>query len=279
MDRISQRTFELVDLSNITIDPLNARRHNRRGNLDSLKTNIAKVGLIHPVVLTRNGANKFLLIVGQRRFEAYAELRNSTDEERYKKIPAIIINNIDDAAKRLISFSENVTRGNLPYNDTIRMCDELFNSYGGSKNDRLARIAEDVGISIQTVTRYLSYRLVPEEVRKLVTEKKLDARQAYKITSIFWPKSDKITRLAKYMVGMTKPEWENLLDIGMEKGKDVPVEEIIAESKKPSRKVPVVIQLEPEDFDKIKEIAKGSENQIDVPEFITSIIREHIQAM
>lgn len=262
-------------MEDIEIDPLNVRKESVRAGLEALKISIQKVGLIHPVIVTQiDKTKRFRLLVGQRRLMAFGEL--NTSHPGYDTIPAIVINNVDDTTKQLISFTENVTRSRLPYNDTIRICDDLFRTYGGPKSKRLERIANDVGLSIQTVIKYLSYRIVPEEVRNLVETGKIDRSQAYKLTSVFWPNANKIVRIAKYMVGMTKPEWENILDVGEEE-KDATFEEIIEESKKPSRKIIVKIPIDRSDFEKLKDMTSRSENKIDISDFISDIVKGYLK--
>ena len=272
-DTIEKREFlPALDVEEIEIDEFNARKQDTRLGLDELKASIKKVGLIHPIVVTKESSDKkYKIIVGQRRYNAFIELG-------YKTIPAIKINNIDEKTKLLVSFSENINRKELPYNDTIRVCDQLYKSYSKyKKSERLNKIAEEVGISLQTVVKYLSYRIIPDEVKNLVDKGKLDRSQAYRLTETFWPNSSKIVKIANYMVGMTRPEWESVLDTGTEMATSSTVEQIIEESKKPTRKVTIRIRIERNDFDKIKGITSKSETKIDVSEFISDLIKEYLR--
>lgn len=274
-EKIAERHFRVIKLEDIELDPLNVRKESVRAGLEALKISIHKVGLIHPVIVTQiDKTKKFRLLVGQRRLIAFREL--NADYSGYDAIPAIVINNIDDTTKQLISFVENITRSRLPYDDTIRVCDKLFRTYGGPRSKRLEKIANDVGLSIQTVIRYLSYRIVPEEVRELVEAGKIDRSPAYKLTSVFWPNAQKIVKIAKYMIGMTKPEWENILDVGVD-DKDAPFEEIIAESKKPSRKMTVKIRIDRNDFEKLKDMTNKSKNKIGISDFISDIVKDYLK--
>lgn len=270
---IQRREFDpKLPLANIERDEFNVRTESIRSGLEELKASIKNVGLIHPIVVTRVSQNKYSLIVGQRRFLSFQELGEKT-------IPAIIINDVDDVTKRLISFAENINRRQLPYNDTIKVCDELYNAYSKyPKSKRLEKISQEVGISIETVMKYLSYRIVPEPVRQLVEQKKLDRSQAFKLTETFWPNTSKITKIANYMVGMTKPEWENILDAGEELPMKATADEVIIESKKPSRKVPVTIRMSRTAFDKLKSIASQNEAKRDISDFINDIIEDFLKA-
>lgn len=269
--KIEDRVFlPAVKIDDIEIDELNARTTERRVGLEELKTSIRKIGLIHPVVVTKKGNEKYKLIVGQRRYLACKELK-------FQTIPAILINNVNDTTKRLISFSENISRKQLPYNDTIKICDELYNAYSHvPKSERLTKIAEEVGLSIETVIRYLSYRIIPDKVRDLVDVGKLDRSQAYRLTEVFWPETKKIVKIAEYMVGMTKPEWENILDVGTELPENSTVDAIIEESKKSTRKITIKLRIERKDFEKIKSLTSQSSTKIDVSDFISGLIKDYL---
>lgn len=272
-DSIQKRQFiPELKLDQIEVDSLNVRKDENKVGLDELKASIKKIGLIHPIVVTKKKTDeKFQILVGQRRYYAFKELK-------YDTIPAILINDIDETTKLLISFSENINRRGLPYNDTIRVCDELYKAYSHyPKSIRLNKISEEVGLTLSTVVRYLSYRIIPDKVKDLVDNKKLDRSQAYRLTETFWPNSAKIVKIAEYMVGMTKPEWENILDVGTELPDTSTIEDIIEESKKPTRKVTIRIRVERNDFDKIKGITSKSETRIDVSDFISELIKDYLR--
>lgn len=272
-DSISDREFiPSLKLDEIVLDDENVRKEGKKVGLDELKASIKKVGIIHPIVVTKGKKDKeYKLLVGQRRYYACQALG-------YDSIPAIKINQVDDKTKLLISFSENINRRALPYNDTIRVCDELYKAYSKyRKKDRLNKIAEEVGLSLSTVVKYLSYRIIPDKVKNLVNDGKLDRSQAYRLTETFWPNSAKIVKIAEYMVGMTKPEWENILDVGTELSESTSIEDIIEESKKPTRKIPIRIMIERNDFDKIKKITSTSKTKIDVSDFISDLISNYLR--
>ncbi len=271
-DKISKRTLDEINIDQIELDPLNVRTDQESVNtgLEALKASIKKVGLIHPVILTKKSSDsKYKLLVGQRRLDACKQLG-------YTKIPAIIINDVDDTAKKIISFAENINRTRLPYNDTIRVCDELYQKYGGPKGTRLERIALDIGLSVSTVVKYLSYRIIPQEVRDLVDAKKLDRAQAAKITEVWWPRGDKITKIAKIMSTMPKPESKNILEVGKEMP-SASVDEIIAASKKPRAKLEIKVILPRETYEKLRDEAKKTNSNTDVADFVVDIVNAYIE--
>lgn len=268
LEEISIQEFNYIPLSEIDIAESNVRKSKQAVGLEELKASIQKMGLIQPVVLIDKGkTGRYRLIVGQRRFLAFQELGKPT-------IPAIIIGALDATTQRVVSFGENIHRRALPYDDTIKVCDALFESITGEKYARIEAISKALGISTQTVSKYLSYRLVPDEVRKLVTEEKLSANVAYRITSAFWPNSDKIISVAEYMTKMTKSEWERALNIG-KRHPESSAEEIVKEAKKPQTLVQLVITLDMDTNRLLTNIAK--ERKLDVVTLIKSLIDEFLE--
>ncbi len=269
MKKIELKKLESIPIELIEISEENVRKTKAREGLEELKQSIKKLGLIHPIIVVKKNG-KYELIVGQRRFLACKELG-------MKEIPAIILGELDSLTKRFISFSENIQRRKLPFEDTIRVCEYLYENYKGTPKERIEKIAKDLGITFDTVKRYLAYRLVPEEVRKMVDEGKLYRTTAYRITQAFWPNKEKIIKIAKHIVRMTKPEWEKVLMVGSKKPEE-PIEKIIEEARKLTsfKKITLVISKDTlEIIEKIKE--KRNLKDMDTSEFIRMLLEEKLK--
>jgi ParB/RepB/Spo0J family partition protein len=254
-----------VPLSLIDLAEGNVRHSQQRAGLEALKSSIEKFGLIHPVIVIPKGG-RYMLLVGQRRLLAFQSLKRTT-------IPAIIIEPMNLKGQRIVSFGENIHRRKLPYDDTIRVCDELYKETKGSKFQRIQKIAEQLGIAPQTVSKYLAYKLVPSQVQKLVTGGKLSAERAYSVTSAFWPNKEKIIKIANYMTRLTKPELERALDIGRRNPEAAP-EDIVEEAKK-SPPPPIVISVERESYDLLQKIA--AQRKTDVPSLVKNMIDDFLK--
>ncbi|MFZ0892503.1 MAG: ParB/RepB/Spo0J family partition protein [Thermoplasmata archaeon] len=215
-----------LDISKIQLGPKNVRQTEPEAGLEDLKGSISRLGLIQPIVVIRKG-DHYDLIAGQRRYLAFKEMNRPT-------IPALAIAPVTDLAEEMISFGENIHRRQLPYDDTIRVCDALYRNYTGTAVSRVKKIAQDLGVSMGTVSRYLSYRLVPDSVQRLVTGKKLSAQLAYRITSAFWPNVGMIEAIALEATRMTKPEQDRALEVGRKNPRATPKQVVEA-----ARKVPV----------------------------------------
>jgi len=268
LEQIVIKDFKVIPLTAIEIGEGNVRKTRQRAGLEELKASIEKLGLIHPIVVVEENSDRFRLIVGQRRYLAFQELGKT-------EIPAIIIHPVDSTMEKIVSFGENIHRRRLPYNDTIKVCDELYENISGEKFDRIETIAKTLGISPSTISKYLSYRLVPEEVRQFVIEGKLGANLAYRITSAFWPNIEKITRIAEYMTKMTKSEWERALDIG-KKDPEASVEEIVEEAKKPKIVYQLVIPIDSETSELLTSIAK--ERKVDTVTLVRNLIDDFLES-
>jgi len=268
MEKIIIKDFKLIPVDSIDIGDSNVRKTRQRVGLEELKASIEKIGLIHPIIVVEEESGRFKLIVGQRRYLAFLELGR-------KEIPAIIINPVGSITEKIASFGENIHRRSLPYNDTIQVCDALYENASGEKFERIEEIAKTIGISTSTVTKYLSYRLVPDEVRELVSEGKLGANLAYRITSAFWPNTQKIIKIAQYMTKMTKSEWERALDIGRKKP-EAAIEEIVEEAKKPQIVYQLIIPLDAETSQMLATIAK--ERKMDTISLVKSLIEDFLES-
>jgi ParB/RepB/Spo0J family partition protein len=255
-----------LPIDKIDIADENVRKSRQKAGLEELKQSIVKLGLIHPVIVIKV-KDRYSLVSGQRRYLAFVDLKRTT-------IPALIIDPVDSITQEMISFSENIHRKALPYDDTIRVCGELFDRYSGPQSKRIERIAKDLGISPGTVTKYLSYRLVPAEVQQLVTEGKLTPTLAYRITTSFWPNVAKITAIAKEVTRMTKPEWERLLDVGRREPQS-PVQEIVRRAKIPERKFVISVPIDQEQQVLLERMA--NKRQTDVVSMVRSLIEDLIK--
>ena len=268
MEKVAFKDFKPeLPIKEIEVAEENVRQTERESGLEDLKASIQRFGLIHPVIVIQKGEHQYSLIVGQRRLLAFRELGRET-------IPALVIEPIESTAQEIVSFGENIHRRELPYDDTIRVCDMLFRQFSGDSLTKVRKVAEVLSISPSTVSKYLSYRLVPDEVQHLVEAKKLPPKVAYRITTAYFPNTEKIVEIAKSATKMTKPEWDKTVELAKKKP-DASVQEIVAEARKPSRRIDVVISMEPETVHLLENQAK--QRGMDVPELIKSIIDDWLK--
>lgn len=249
MDKVKIREFiAKLPLDQIDVSKANVRITEQNAGLEELKGNIERIGLIQPIIVLEKQNKRYEVLVGQRRCLAL----NAAHE---KTIPAIIIHNIDELSKRIISLSENEQRRPIPYSDAIEACNALFKAYPGKPNDKIKNIARDLSLPISFVTKYLAYELVPKQVREMVEERKLTPNQAYKITTALWPNEEKIIKVAEYRSQLTTPEWKRALTISQDNPKLTP-DEIIDAAKKAPDFINFGIVLEKKQAEKLIRLAK-----------------------
>jgi len=263
-EKVTIRGFnQELPMNQIELAETNVRKSRPRSRLEELKTSISRFGLLHPVIVIQTAKNKYKLVVGQRRYLAFQELGMET-------IPALIVNPFDPMSQSVVSFVENIHRRELPYEDTIRICSQLFKEYGGSKIDRIRTISAEIGIPIETVSKYISFGLIPVQLRQLVDEGRLTRDQAYRLTKAFWPNKEKIIKLAHRITRLTKEERRRLLDYG-DKNPDAPVDKLLEEALKPEEAFELVILIDMETYGILEKVAK--KRGTDVP----TLIKERIE--
>jgi len=239
-------------ISNLSVDKIevsdqNARKTSIESGIDELKSSIGEMNLIQPVVVVPKG-NHYELIVGQRRFLATKALKRKT-------IPALVMEPMDNLSETLVSFGENIHRKKLPYDDTIRICDELYSEYSGTKAERIQKIVKTLGLSPSSVKKYLAYKLIPSEVKELVSKGKLSQDVAYRITSAYFPNTQRIISMAKLSARMTKSETKRAIEYGIKKP-NATIEEIMEYAKTSRPTVEITAQVEPDTAELLKSLAK-----------------------
>ena len=134
-----------------------ARKLDREG-IAELAKSIKNEGLQNPPMVQRDGKNSYLLMSGQRRLAALKRLGA-------KKIPVLLLNNLtryDLEDAKAASVVENLHRNKMNIHDTTAACVFLAESIGKAK------AAQSLGISSQTLRKYLGFAAVPEKLKQYV---------------------------------------------------------------------------------------------------------------
>ncbi len=134
-----------------------ARKLDRDG-IAELAKSIKNDGLQNPPMVQSNGKNSYLLMSGQRRLVALKRLGA-------KKIPVLLLTNttkydLDNA--KAASVVENLHRNKMNTKDMTAACVFLSESVGKSK------AAKSLGISSQTLKKYLGFVAVPDKLKQFV---------------------------------------------------------------------------------------------------------------
>ena len=192
--------LKYIPIDKIDIGEGNVRRRKLTKGMDELKKSIKLIGMQQPVVVFGKN-DKYELIIGQRRFIAASQLG-------LKTIPALIRSPANLTEAKIVSLSENIHRVRLSPKDMSEVCNYLFDKLGSAK-----AVADAIGVTQNTVNKYLSYqRIAPEPVKKLVDEKKISVPDAIKVVAYVWPDKEKAVKIAEKIAEMTRPQKERVFD-------------------------------------------------------------------
>ena len=151
-----------------------ARRLDRDG-IAELAKSIKNDGLQNPPMVQKESKNSYLLMSGQRRLAALKRLGA-------KKIPVLLLTqstryDLEDA--KAASVVENLHRNKMNIKDMVRACVFLSESVGKAK------AAKSLGISSQTLKKYLGFAAVPEKLKQYVPRdlSRDDVTKLYQIIS------------------------------------------------------------------------------------------------
>lgn len=173
--------IQLIKVTDIVPDPKNQRRPE---GVDVLAASIKREGLLQPVILRSNPAPKakvpYMLVAGERRWEAHKLLKLDTIEARVR--PASLVDaNLDAARKR---HAENFHREDLSPIQKARALQELFDLKMPQ-----AEIAAFVGAKDQsTVSNFCRLLRLPPKIQDMVHRGELSVAHAKAIVRFGrWP--------------------------------------------------------------------------------------------
>ena len=86
-------------------------KDSRDSDIDDLEKSIKEIGLMKPISVVKNSENKFEVIEGQRRINAFQVLNENNPGQGFDKIDAIIYDNIEEYKK---SISYDVIKDRVP---------------------------------------------------------------------------------------------------------------------------------------------------------------------
>lgn len=167
-------------------------------SIEMLADNIEIVGLINDVVLNKKTGNKrYVLIAGERRLRAYKELKKRHGRY-FSSIPSKVFHNLDQRQHDALQCSEN------SYSPVATA--EAAEHYAKVYESMLAKYKEEGKEKVFTKTYYakvmgrsesfifdcLKFFELPDDIRKLVKEKKLRYGAALQLARL---KEDKVRSL------------------------------------------------------------------------------------
>jgi ParB family chromosome partitioning protein len=233
MEELKPLGFE-PDLPIEKIEPIsdfNVRTKAVHKGLEQLAASIEHWGVLQPIsVIQKDGT--YELFVGQRRYLASLQARRPT-------IPAIVYAPMSKSAARLRSISENVQRRALDPDDTGEVFYELY-----QQEKNLGRVAELLGVSVPTVTKYLGYRTLPTWLKEAVLARGLTVAKAVRLWNFSQHDEAKAKAIVERMPSMTKNEIDRLL-ILYEANPEEDPDQLVEKARKEKYLPRIIIHLPP----------------------------------
>ena len=188
--RVLQDKIELIPLDKLeTWREGNVRKTNVFVDIEDLAKNIQENGLLVPLLVVRKPKpddDKFWVISGQRRLEACRFVN-------YTPVDCIELTKMTEEEAMLLSLSENLYRTDMTPDDKSAAVDILYKKFGS-----MTEVAKKLGVSLATARTYLKYRQVPQPLKDLVSERKINPGQAVSIYVKF-PEEERQVRIAQYL--------------------------------------------------------------------------------
>jgi len=146
-------------VANVIVD----RPNRQRGEVKTadLKPSILRNGVLHPILITREGK----LIAGERRLQSCKELGLDL-------IPARFFDTLSGEEQQIIELEENIKRQDLPWQDLVRSVARIHSIFLLRDSDwQLQQTAEEICVSPSLISKYvrIAKHLHEERIFKAVT--------------------------------------------------------------------------------------------------------------
>jgi ParB family chromosome partitioning protein len=191
-----------VALTSITPNPKQPRTIFDSEALHELAASIKELGILQPPVVRKIGADKYELIMGERRFRA-AKLAGLT------KIPVIVRETKDNELLRE-ALVENIHRSNLNSLEEAAAYNQMLTDFGFTHDE----LADKLGKSRPVITNTLRLLNLPPSVQKRLAAGTLSAGHARALLGLANP--DEMERLANKIIneGLSVRATEELIALG-----------------------------------------------------------------
>jgi ParB family transcriptional regulator, chromosome partitioning protein len=164
--------FAEIPVGAIVPNPRQPRQAFDDDALDELKTSIEEVGFLQPIVVRELDAEKYELVMGERRWRAAQALGREV-------IPAIVRDTRDDAMLR-DALLENIHRVNLNPLEEAAAYQQLLEEFGATHEE----LARRIGRSRPQISNTIRLLNLPPQVQRRVAAGVLSAGHARALLSI-----------------------------------------------------------------------------------------------
>jgi ParB/RepB/Spo0J family partition protein len=159
--------ISLIPIDQIKIQKFNVRKKDIQTGIEDLGASIKANGLLQPItVFLDSENNRYVILAGQRRFNAHVYLNDEFPGQGFDKIKAIEIPEPEsDQEKMSLSLAENLTQ--LPMQDIekVKAVTDLWNTYHDYDI-----VKEKYGLTKYMIDKYVKLARLPQEVIDAINE-------------------------------------------------------------------------------------------------------------
>jgi ParB family chromosome partitioning protein len=149
-DDYHEGSFFNIDVSMISTDPDQPRKHFDPASLSELCESIRQKGVLQPVLIRKDADNKIWIVAGERRYRA-ARMAG------LERVPAILTRGIPHE----IALIENLQREDLVPIEEAEALERLAVDYRYTHED----LSQAIGKARSTITEILSLNKLPESIK------------------------------------------------------------------------------------------------------------------
>lgn len=161
-----------LDIDLIDPSPFQPRTRFAQGALDELAQSIRQTGIVQPIVVRRNGPQRYQLLAGERRWRA-AQLTG------LHRVPAILQDVTDEKAIE-ITLVENLQREDLNPIEQAQAFDRLIQQFHLTQEEAAVRTGKDRA----TITNALRLLRLDKPIREMVEDGRLTGGHARALLAI-----------------------------------------------------------------------------------------------
>ncbi|MDR2012990.1 MAG: ParB/RepB/Spo0J family partition protein [Rhodanobacter sp.] len=192
--------------------------------LEELAASIRAQGLIQPIVVRAIAPNRYELIAGERRWRA-------AQKAGLEEIPALV-KSVPDQAAIAMALIENIQRENLSPLEEAQALQRLIDEFELTHQ----QTADAVGRSRAAVSNLLRLLDLPDEIKRLLDERKLDMGHARALATLPQTRAIAFARMA------VEKQWSvRELEEAVRRGEHAPADK---PAKPPVRSDPNIAALE-----------------------------------
>ena len=167
-DTKSETNINKLLIGDLVSNKFQPRKRFDEENLQELSNSIKERGVIQPIIVrkSKDKNSKYEIIAGERRWLA-------AQKAGLHEVP-VVITDVDDLKSLEFAIIENVQRNDLNAIEEARGYQRLIKEFGYDQE----KVAKFIGKSRSHIANFLRLLLLPEDVLKLIEEKKLSVGHA-----------------------------------------------------------------------------------------------------